>query len=52
VVDATPITHRLRPVAASYDRTAAKQEARTFLADHSYIPASELQQTLVTHRRW
>jgi hypothetical protein len=52
VIDATPITHRLRPVAASYDRSAAKQEARAFLADHSYIPASELQQTLVTHRSW
>ena len=52
VVDATAITHGLRPIAASYDRSAAKQEARAFLANRPYIPAREAQKTLVTHRSW
>jgi hypothetical protein len=52
VVDATPITHGLRPIAAAYDRTAAKDEAREFLATRPYLPAREVQRTLVTHRTW
>ncbi len=52
VVDATPITHGLRPIAASYDRSAAKDEAREFLSTHAYIPATELQRTLAVHRSW
>jgi hypothetical protein len=52
VVDATPITHGIRQVAASYDRRDAMAEARRFLADRPYVKASEAQRTLVTHRSW
>ena len=51
IVDATPIQHHMRPVAASYDRSAAIAEARTFLADRPYVTATEAQRTLATHRR-
>ena len=52
VVDATPIRHGLRQVAAHYDRDAAIEEAHRFLADKPYIRATEAQRTLVTHRTW
>ena len=52
VIDATPIRHGLRPIAASYDRGAAKREAREFLSTRPYLPAREVQRTLVTHRSW
>lgn len=52
VIDATPIHHGLRRIAASYDRQAAIDEARTFLSGRPYVTASEAQQTLVTHREW
>jgi hypothetical protein len=52
VIDATAVRHGLRPVAASYDSQAAIGEARQFLADRPYTPASLAQQTLVTHRTW
>lgn len=52
VIDATPIRHGLRPIAASYDREAAKREAREFLSTRPYLPASEVQRTLVAHRGW
>jgi GT2 family glycosyltransferase len=52
IVDATPITHGIRQVAASYDRQDALAEARRFLADRPYVKASEAQRTLVTHRSW
>jgi hypothetical protein len=52
VIDATPIAHRLRPVAAAYDRTDAIAEARAFLADRAYTPASEAARTLVSHTTW
>jgi hypothetical protein len=52
VIDATPIGHGLRPIAASYDREDAKREAREFLATRPYLPAREVQRTLVTHRSW
>jgi GT2 family glycosyltransferase len=51
VVDATPIAHRLRPAGAGYSREQAIAEARVFLAAHPYLPASESQRTLATHRR-
>lgn len=51
VVDATPIEHVLRPVASSYPREAAVQEARAFLRDRPYVPGHEAARTLVTHRR-
>jgi hypothetical protein len=52
IVDATPIRHASRPIAASYDRDAAKREAREFLSTRPYLPAREAQRTLVTHRSW
>jgi hypothetical protein len=50
VVDAVPVRHSLRRIAASYDRGAAIEEARGFLADRPYVTASEASRTLVTHR--
>ena len=52
VIDATPIRHGLRRIAASYDRRAAVEEGRRFLAERPYIPAAQAQRTLVTHRSW
>jgi hypothetical protein len=52
VIDATAISHALRPVAAGYDRSGAIEEARGFLATHSYVRATEANRTLVTHERW
>jgi GT2 family glycosyltransferase len=52
IVDATPIAHGFRKVAASYDRQTAIEEARRFLSDRPYVKASEAQRTLVTHRTW
>ncbi|MGO9960226.1 MAG: hypothetical protein ACLP50_30345 [Solirubrobacteraceae bacterium] len=49
VVDATPIRHHLRRIAAFYDREEAITEGRRFLAGKPYVRASEAQ-TLVTHR--
>ncbi len=42
IVDATPIGHTLRPVAATYPREAALQEARAFLANKSYVKRDEV----------
>ncbi len=42
VVDATPVGHTLRPVAASYPREAALQEARAFLATRPYLRRAEV----------
>jgi hypothetical protein len=50
VVDAVPITHGPRPIAASYDRSAALEEARAFLAGRAYVTSTEAQRTLATHR--
>jgi hypothetical protein len=52
IVDATPIRHGLRQIAAAYDRAEAIAEGRRFLADRAYVKAVEAQQTLATHRRW
>ncbi len=52
VIDALPVDHGLRRIAASYDREAAAAEARGFLADRPYTTATEAQRTVVTHRRW
>jgi hypothetical protein len=52
IVDATPITHGIRKVAAAYDRGEAIAEAREFLAGRPYVKAEEAQRTLVTHRTW
>ncbi len=42
IVDATPIGHTLRPIAATYPREAALQEARAFLADRPYLTRDEV----------
>ena len=42
VVDATPIGHTLRPIAASYPREAALAEARAFLAGRPYLTRDEV----------
>jgi GT2 family glycosyltransferase len=52
IVDATPIRHGLRRIAASYDRTDAVSEARAFLADRQYTPAKEAQLTVAQYRSW
>jgi GT2 family glycosyltransferase len=52
VVDATPVAHRLRPVAASYSRGEAIAEARAFLSSRPYTPASQARRTLASHRSW
>jgi GT2 family glycosyltransferase len=51
IIDATPIAHRARPAGNAYSREQALTEARAFLADHNYLPASESQRTLAVHRR-
>jgi GT2 family glycosyltransferase len=45
VVDVTPIRH-LRPVAATYPRAAAEEEAARFLADRPYVTRAEAAETL------
>jgi hypothetical protein len=52
VVDATPISHGLRQIATAYDRAAAIDEGRRFLAGKPYTNAVAAQRTLVTHRGW
>jgi GT2 family glycosyltransferase len=51
VVDVLPIAHRAAAAATVYSRDAAVAEASAFLAAHPYLPATELQRTLVVHRR-
>lgn len=50
IVDATPVRHRARAIAAAYDRQDAIDEARQFLAGRPYTPAHEAGRTLATHR--
>jgi hypothetical protein len=52
IVDATPVRHGFRQIAAAYNREAAVAEGRRFLSERPYLPASESQRTLVTHRTW
>jgi hypothetical protein len=52
MIDATPIRHGIRRIAASYDREAALAEARAFLASRAYTTAAGAQRTLVMHRSW
>ena len=52
VVDAAPVRHGLRPIAASYDRQGAVEEARRFLSDKPYTRAADAKRTLATHRSW
>jgi hypothetical protein len=50
VVDATPVRHGVRPIAAAYARQAAVEEAAAFLAERPYIRAAEAGRTIATHR--
>ena len=52
VIDATAVRHGLRRVATAYDRRAAVEEARGFLARRPYVPASDAQTTVCVHRDW
>ncbi len=52
IVDATPVRHGLRRIAASYDRSVAIEEARAFLTDRPYTKASDAQRPIRTHRGW
>lgn len=52
VVDATPIRHGLRTVAAAYGHGEAIAEAQRFLAGRPFTPASEANRTLSVHRSW
>jgi hypothetical protein len=52
VIDATPVRHGLRRIAASYDRSDAVAEGREFLAERAYVTAAEASRTLVAHRSW
>ncbi|HTE62908.1 MAG TPA: hypothetical protein VK631_21315, partial [Solirubrobacteraceae bacterium] len=49
VVDVTPIRH-LRPIATSYPRAAAEQEAARFLATRAYVTRDEAAQTVAAWR--
>lgn len=51
IVDATPVRHGLRQIAAAYDRSDAITEGRRFLANRPYVTAAEARRTRVTHRR-
>ncbi|MGO9972068.1 MAG: glycosyltransferase [Solirubrobacteraceae bacterium] len=52
VVDGTPVGHRLRTIAASYDISGAIEEAREFLRERPYVRAAEIQRPLAVHRSW
>ena len=52
IVDATPVRHGLRRIAAAYDRSDAVQEARGFLAERPYTTAAVAQRSLAAHRSW
>jgi hypothetical protein len=51
VVDAVPVRHESRLVAATYGHDDARSEAASFLADRPYLPASRAGETLAVHRR-
>jgi hypothetical protein len=51
VIDATPVRHHLRPIAAAYDRQTAIDEATTFLSERPYTRAADAQRTIATRRR-
>jgi hypothetical protein len=52
VLDAIPVRHGLRRIAAAYDRGDAIAEARRFLAGRPYTTAAEAQRTIAEHRSW
>lgn len=53
IIDATPIRHELRAVAATYDRQAALEEMRRFLGDgRAHIDREAALEVLARHRSW
>jgi hypothetical protein len=53
IIDATPIRHELRAVAATYDRRTALDEMRRFLGDgRAHIDRATALQVLAHHRSW
>jgi hypothetical protein len=53
IIDATPIRHELRAVAATYDREAALDEMRRFLGDgRPHIDRATALEVLAHHRSW
>jgi hypothetical protein len=53
IIDATPIRHELREVAATYDRQAALDEMRRFLGDgRPHIDREAALEVLAHHRSW
>lgn len=51
IVDALPVRHDAAPIATGYSREDAVVEAREFLRERPYLPASEAQQTLAEYSR-
>jgi hypothetical protein len=51
VVDALPVRHDERSVAAGYAHAEAVAEAEGFLAERPYLPAERADRTLAVHRR-
>lgn len=51
VVDGVPVRHERTAVATAYDRAAAVEEARSFLASHRFLEAAAAHTTLMTYRR-
>jgi hypothetical protein len=51
VVDAVPVRHEARTVAAGYPRREAEEEAAHFLSDRPYLPSARAGDTLAVHRR-
>jgi hypothetical protein len=51
IVDALPVRHEWRRVAATYTHADAIEEGRRFLAGRPYVRTEEAQRTLATYRR-
>jgi hypothetical protein len=51
VVDAVPVRHEARTVAAGYPREEAEEEAARFLSERSFLPSARAGDTLAVYRR-
>jgi hypothetical protein len=49
IVDALPVRHDRAPVGTAYSHEAAIAEAREFLRDRPYVPATAAQETVALH---
>jgi hypothetical protein len=50
IVDSLPVRHDSVPVASGYSHEGAVAEAREFLRERPYVPATEAQRTVAAHR--